>query len=688
LDIWLLAATAGLLGLFTIACLLPVCADSTEDGGDGRAAVFIPRYVPTPRLRPRTWAFLGIAALLSLAFLGWQRPSMPLLYSGAVRSVAVAITRNPSGVNGYVARLHPATTYLAISYIVGIALVTRAGMARRVAMLAHVLLYAALSVLTQALMITIGVATQWLVAPFGIEATLANLLLGGLVVMRLTFTSFALPRATTVAVSRRRWAWDGVLTWCALAIAAAALVVAYALLSEPGNLTSAWQVFLPLYAVCLLLALMLGPLWLLWWTSRRLPAPAGPLPNVDVIIPAYNEAENIARMLQSVDGAARRYGGLVRVVVSNDGSTDRTEQIAAAAVAGLRWAHGSVLTGPNGGQSQALNRALASTEADICVRVDADCVLGEDALVYAVPWFRDPQVGMVGAMEEPRRDAVTWFHRLRTLEALFQFQFVRLAQSVVDGVVVIPGTFTVFRRAPAVFVGGFPSGMNGEDTDLTMQFGRLGYRAVIDPRVHCYEDVPRSAGEFVEQRTRWARAGFHAYARHVPLRSGSAGPRVWFWTLRRGFSWFSLQAGLVAPILMAELAVLEPGYRHNLATLALLYLTAGAVPVIVSVPFAIRRGNWCSLVWIPTWFAYAFLRRLATLEAVITLPVRPLPVRPLPVRSLLMRAPARLAVRREALRARRPAAARSAAGAAARTARTAARTAAGPAAERTQTDSR
>ena len=66
--------------------------------------------------------------------------------------------------------------------------------------------------------------------------------------------------------------------------------------------------------------------------------------------------------------------------------------------------------------------------------------------------------------------------------------------------------------------------MNGEDSDVTMQIGRLGYRVVVDPRIRSYEDVPRSPGEFVEQRTRWARAGFHVFARHVPLRAGSLAP--------------------------------------------------------------------------------------------------------------------------------------------------------------------
>jgi glycosyltransferase involved in cell wall biosynthesis len=645
MDMALLAATIGLFVALVAVCVLPVRADSTEDHGNGRGSVIIPRHIPTPRFRPRTWAFLVIAAALGLVFLGWQRPSIPQLYIDAVRDLAVAITDDPASVNGYVARLHPATMYLAVAYIVGIALVVRAGLARRLVMLAHAVLYVAMSLIIQALMITVGVTTKWLVGPFGIEATLANLLIGGLVVMRLTFSSFALPRATVVPVTRRRWPWDDIVACCALLSAVALLVVAYAFLSEPSNLTTAWQVFLPLYAVCLLLTIMLVPLWLLWWSSRRAPEPDAHRPRVDVIIPAYNEEENIARLLRSIDLAAERYGGPVWVVVSNDGSADGTEQIAQAEVDAFRWARGRVLTAPNGGQSAALNRALAITDAGICIRIDADCVMGPDALTYSVPWFRDPEVGMVGAMEEPRPDHVTWFHRLRTLEALFQFRFARLGQSVVDGMVVIPGTYTAFRREPALAVGGFPVRMNGEDTDLTMQFGRLGYRSVIDPRIRCFEDVPRSAGEFVEQRTRWARAGFHVYARHVPLRSGSAGPRVWFWTMRRGFSWFSLQVGLVAPIFMLELALTHPSYRQNVATFVAVYMAAGAVPVLISVPFAVRHRQWRSLLWAPTWCVYAFLRRLGTLEAAITLPVRPFPA-PAP-------AAARARVPRQAPRRRR-----------------------------------
>jgi cellulose synthase/poly-beta-1,6-N-acetylglucosamine synthase-like glycosyltransferase len=73
---------------------------------------------------------------------------------------------------------------------------------------------------------------------------------------------------------------------------------------------------------------MFAPLWLLWQVKRGLPEPGPDRPPVDIISLAYNKTENIARLLRSVDVAAARYGGPVRVVVSDDGSTDETAEVA------------------------------------------------------------------------------------------------------------------------------------------------------------------------------------------------------------------------------------------------------------------------------------------------------------------------------------------------------------------------
>ncbi len=415
MNITLLMATIGLLAALVAACLLPVSAEGTEDQGDGKGVVDIPRHKPTSAYRPRTWIFMAVAAGLGLLFLGWQRPALPGAYTGAVHAVASAITRDPATVNGYIARLRPATQFFAVAYIIGLAVVARASLGRRLAILSHVVLYTAISILLQALLIVAGMATGWLIAPFGIEATLANLLVGGLVITRMTFTSYILPRGTMVPRRRPRWAWDSVLACCSLIAIVTFLIISYAFLAEPGNLSTAWQVFVPLYAVSILFVLLSAPLWLLWWMNRTLPEPGQERPPVDVIVPAFNEADNIARLLSSIDIAAGRYGGPVQVVVSDDGSTDDTATIAQTAIKAFRHAHGLVLSRPNARQAAALNRGLAITHAEIVIRIDADCVMGPDALVYSVPWFRDPVIGCVGAMEEPRTDAVTWFHRLRAL---------------------------------------------------------------------------------------------------------------------------------------------------------------------------------------------------------------------------------------------------------------------------------
>ena len=488
-------------------------------------------------------------------------------------------------------------------------------------------------ILASTLMVVGAMATPWPLAPFGVESTLANLLIGGLVVQRLTFVSFVLPRGTVIPVTRPRWTGDTILATVALITVGTALILGFTFLSEPGQADSAWQVFIPLYAGSILFALLAAPLWLMWWSDARLPSPGKDRPPVDVIIPAFNEAENIARCLRSIDVAAGVYGGPVHVLVSDDGSGDATAQIAEAELDGFAHAGGRVLSAPNGGQAVALNRGLAITEAELVVRIDADCVMGPDALHFCVPWFRDPVIGCVGAMEEPRTDLVSWFHRMRTLETLFQFRFLRLGQSFVDGIVTVPGTFVAFRRAPVEAAGGIVMGCNGEDTDMTMQIGRAGYRVAIDPRVRSYEDVPTTVGEFLEQRTRWARAGVHMSARHIPLRSGMAGPRVWFWTVRRGFSWFTLQAGVVAPLFLLELVITHPTYRENFATLLVLWALAGAIPLLIALPLAIRYGHWKSLAWLPTWFAFTVLRRVATLEAFISMPTRPVAA-PVLVREL------------------------------------------------------
>jgi cellulose synthase/poly-beta-1,6-N-acetylglucosamine synthase-like glycosyltransferase len=598
--------------------------DSDDDHGDGRGWVRIPKPHRTPPFRPRTFLFLVSSVVASVVILGLRRPSPFASYDHAVERLAATLTGSPAQTALLSGRITPAVEVLGAAYLVILALAARGPVVRRLLLAGQALVLLALSILAQGLLVALAVWTGLPIRPVGFVALLLALVVAAYVNAGAIFANFVLPRRTTVPNLRPRYAWDSVLAAGSLVVALAVVAVLFAWMAslEPTNRV---RVLVPLYGTAIIF--LFSPALLIPFGLRRrdLPGPGRTVP-IDVITPAYNEEAGIQLTLASIDAAAARYGGPVRVIVSNDGSSDRTEQLAWESIADFRAARGVVLTAPNGGKAVALNRALDAATAAIVVRMDGDCVMGEDALRYVAGWFDDPAIGAVGALMMPRQDGRSWFHKMRAIECLFQFGLARRGQSVVDGMTTIPGTFEAFRREPVVSVGGVVDGMNGEDSELVMQLGRLGYRAVLDPRIRCFEDVPSSVAAFLEQRTRWSRAGLHITARHSPARSGLAGPRVWLWMVRRMFSWLSIMLGLIGPLFAAVGSVMDPSYRRTIVTIAGLYVFAALLYFAVSVAVIARYRQWRLLVWLPTWYAFALLRRVAMLEALLTLPMRP--VRP------------------------------------------------------------
>lgn len=215
-------------------------------------------------------------------------------------------------------------------------------------------------------------------------------------------------------------------------------------------------------------------------------------------------------------------------------------------------------------------------------------------------------------------------NEMRTFECLFSFGFCRRALSRVDAVACIPGTFAAFRREPALRFGGFVSGMNGEDTDLTLQLGQLGYRAVVDPAIVSYEDVPSTLSEFCSQRLRWNRAGIQVMARHSPLSAGESSPRTWFLFLRTGMIRVASLLRPLAYIHAAQVVIFVPGLRREVGFVGLLYLL-GALPCLIPiVVLSVRHGQWTKLGWMLCWYPFSLLRRVIVLESILTLPSRPL----------------------------------------------------------------
>jgi cellulose synthase/poly-beta-1,6-N-acetylglucosamine synthase-like glycosyltransferase len=342
---------------------------------------------------------------------------------------------------------------------------------------------------------------------------------------------------------------------------------------------------------------------------------------IEVIIPAFNEEEWIVETLEAIDAAAENYGAPVRVVMTDDGSTDRTNELAKETAANFRFATAEVLDGPHLGKSAALNTALFTCRADIVVRIDADTLVDRWCFYYMARWFQDPEIGQVEAMSIPRRGRSV-FRKMRVFENLRRCGFAHRGAQTVDGVDVVPGYFTAFRREPAMRLGGFTRGMNGEDADLTLGFARLGYRTWLDEKVVVYEDVPPTYLGFREQRHRWNRSTFQVFARHSPLHAGVGNPKVWFYLTRQLTIRLTTPFRLVVVLYVFVYLIVEGSYQTKFFLLTgyiVIVLASAAVSLAMSVRFnALDRAGWIIL-----WPFFVLLLYVFGLEALLSLPTRP-----------------------------------------------------------------
>ncbi len=142
----------------------------------------------------------------------------------------------------------------------------------------------------------------------------------------------------------------------------------------------------------------------------RRPSPATGRPRVSVLIPARNEAGNIADAVACV--LASRDVEL-ELLVLDDGSTDATPQILVAIPDGrLRvLTGGGVLPAGWSGKQHACARLGAEAQHELLVFVDADVRLAPDALSCLAGFMQhDPSVALASGV--PRQITRSWSERL------------------------------------------------------------------------------------------------------------------------------------------------------------------------------------------------------------------------------------------------------------------------------------
>jgi cellulose synthase/poly-beta-1,6-N-acetylglucosamine synthase-like glycosyltransferase len=195
-------------------------------------------------------------------------------------------------------------------------------------------------------------------------------------------------------------------------------------------------------------------------------------PTVAVIVAAVNEEAVIERRLENLlelDYPRDR----IELVVSSDGSTDRTEEIA------LSFPGVKVVTSPRGGKVAAQDRAVRQTRSEIVAFSDANATWSTDALRKLVRSFADPDVAYVcGRLrildaDGSNREGVYWRYELG----------VRGAESRLGSVTGGNGSIYAVRRADYVEV----DPRFGHDLSLPYLMVQRGRRAVYEPDAQAWE---------------------------------------------------------------------------------------------------------------------------------------------------------------------------------------------------------
>ncbi len=260
---------------------------------------------------------------------------------------------------------------------------------------------------------------------------------------------------------------------------------------------------------------------------------------VTVVVPAYNEAANIAATVRSL--TAGDYQPL-EVIVVDDGSTDDT----AAIVESLDLPGVRVIRQRNAGKPAALNTGIAAARGDLLVLVDGDTVFAPDAVGRLVQPFADVSVGAVsGNTKVANRGGLLgrWQH----LEYVIGFNLDRRMFDVARCMPTVPGAIGGFRRAALREVGGVSGATLAEDTDLTMAVIRAGWRVVYEESAVAWTEVPSTLGQLWRQRYRWCYGTMQAMWKHRrSLIERGAGGRLG----RRGLAYlllFQVVLPLTAP---------------------------------------------------------------------------------------------------------------------------------------------
>jgi glycosyltransferase involved in cell wall biosynthesis len=137
-------------------------------------------------------------------------------------------------------------------------------------------------------------------------------------------------------------------------------------------------------------------------------------PYFSLVIPAYNEQESVAVLLQRVEASLRQLGRSFEVVIVDDGSNDETPKLLAEGMKSRPWLR-VLRMARNTGQSAAFDAGFKAARGQIIATIDADLQNDPEELPRLLPILENQGFDMVNGWRKDRHD--TAFRKWQSRQA-------------------------------------------------------------------------------------------------------------------------------------------------------------------------------------------------------------------------------------------------------------------------------
>jgi glycosyltransferase involved in cell wall biosynthesis len=132
-------------------------------------------------------------------------------------------------------------------------------------------------------------------------------------------------------------------------------------------------------------------------------------PYLSLVIPVYNEQENVPLLLERVGAALSQVGKPFEVLVVDDGSNDQTPALLAEGQRKYPWLR-VLRMGKNGGQSAAFHAGFSAAKADVVATIDGDLQNDPEEIPRLLPMLDG--YDMITGWRKDRQD--TRFRKIQT----------------------------------------------------------------------------------------------------------------------------------------------------------------------------------------------------------------------------------------------------------------------------------